>query len=335
MDEEGEDEDGKALKLKELDERYLHVSVQAAIGLAFIKLGLGNTPAKIADWRKLCTPKLRPSVDWTTATLPGINPFFEVYFFGGKTGNHPVEQHFSTFGNHVEDEQSEALKEALSVGAIHLAAGKVARCAPALRKRLKKGGEGEDPPADQRLKNDSDTRAQLQMRGQQLVAHIKRDVPAALENFRKDRELAWKMLQARELKVLSGNASEKRRRGRIRRVADPYGEQRMVIRGKAVQVCADLLEPAQVFACSHYAHMIGLLVPQDYDEMSCTPDPSDSELEEDSEPVQPPPKAHAEARWWSEAAGEGSFKIEEASEARDEARGRGEARGAPTPASPC
>ena len=49
-------------------------------------------------------PRLRESVDWTVSTLPAINPFFEVFFFGGKTGNLNVEQQFSTFGNHIEDE---------------------------------------------------------------------------------------------------------------------------------------------------------------------------------------------------------------------------------------
>ena len=215
----------------------MHASRYPEIRVAFLKLGLGDTTEKCADWMKLCMPRLRESVDWTTATLPAINPFFEVYFFGGKHSNLSVEQHFSTYGNHTEDQQSEALKEALTVGAIRLQPEKDARRSGELRKKPLEVAEGEEPPDDTRLKKDSDTRTQLQMRGQQLVSHLQRSADRpALGEFRKQRELAWLMLRTRELKVLSGKAVDLRAKGRAKRVSDPYGEQRSIIRGEAVQV---------------------------------------------------------------------------------------------------
>ena len=73
----------------------------------------GLTHARVMPaWLDLCDPSKRALIDWTPTTLPTLGCFMEAFFFGGLKTNYPLEQNFSTFGAHVEDEQDALLKEA-------------------------------------------------------------------------------------------------------------------------------------------------------------------------------------------------------------------------------
>ena len=73
------------------------------------------------DWRRLCAADAPRQSSGFWRSLDGLGRFFDAYLFGGLKDNYPLESIFSTFGEHIEDEQSAALKEALVIHTLALA----------------------------------------------------------------------------------------------------------------------------------------------------------------------------------------------------------------------
>jgi hypothetical protein len=176
---------GNNLKLQLAEMDALVVRDGGGIAAALVKDGLFNSAARKAEWVTLCDPVARAvpaAVFWSRGTLPQLCPWFESRFFGRHRTNYPLECTFSEYGQHVESAQAMELKEAVVRLTKMLRREKDARRAPEMRiaktsplakakyeaakaSRLAEGKSEE-------LERDADSRKQLVMRGEALLARM-------------------------------------------------------------------------------------------------------------------------------------------------------------------
>ena len=116
-----------------------------------------------------------------------------------------IESLFSTFGAHVHAEQSEGLKEALVRLAIELRAEKAERRSADLRQRPLKESLLAERGGSSELLEDSDSRPQLVMRGNQFLTRIQAlqadgaaTIMRVVRIFLLKRQADWDLLKVRE-----------------------------------------------------------------------------------------------------------------------------------------
>jgi len=207
--------------------------------------------AVLPEWKLLCDPTKRDrvKVDWTRATLPKIHvaPFLETRLGGGMSTNYKLEQNFSTFGAHVEDEQSAVFKEAITCHALALEPEHAERCVPDMRvpKKSKKAQEKYEKEKAARaaegkmeeLPHPDESRGQLVKRCKQLLGRIAqaREIidtvrpelrVGSVSEFQRRRDEQWELLYKREAKAMEGVMREKRTKGTHHRTTDPFGQVR-------------------------------------------------------------------------------------------------------------
>lgn len=255
------------LRTPQLDEiDKIAISEGGEIAACLAAEGLFNSPARQAEWVRMCSPEGRIELDWTRAMQPELAPWFESRFYGAHRCNYPLESTFSTFGGHVEDEQGGELKESIVCLADHLQHARAKRMLAEMRtpkvsaKAQEKyvaaaanraaAGEKED------LHRDSESRKQLLSRATTLLERmaVRAEVGAetvgtcdelggiSVADFRKRRNLQWDLLFKREAKALEAVMVAKREKGRAKRPTDPFGRVRATMKAR---LQASYLEAAE------------------------------------------------------------------------------------------
>lgn len=242
----------------------------AMIAATLASEGLFNSPARRADWKRLCSPEGRIDLDWSRQTLPELAPWFEARFFGGAKCNYPLEAGFSTVGQHVKNEQSSELKEAITNITMHNELDRKKRKHESMRvpKKSKKAKANYDIQRRSRadaeesedLKHDSENRKQLLSRAATLLERMvaaeekeARECPEiglTASAFRKRRNLEWDKLFKREACALEGEMRAKRAKGRAKLNTDGYGRVRTLMRKRRE---ASYLEKAEALAAAEKA----------------------------------------------------------------------------------
>ena len=169
------------------------------------------------DLRRLCATDAPRQRNGFWRSLDTLGHFFGAYIFGGLKDNFPLESIFATYGNHIEEEQSDALKEALVMHTLALAPERDMRRDASMRVTKKSDvararyeqqrAEREAAGKSEDLARSDDNRAQLVMHAQQLVHRIAAaaDVVACDElgrtaaQYGANRAAAWQLLVKRQL----------------------------------------------------------------------------------------------------------------------------------------
>jgi hypothetical protein len=171
---------------------------------------------------------------------PIFGPFFEAFFFGGLKTNYKLEQNFSVFGAHIQDEQSASLKEAIVFHNLQLQKEREARRSESFRVPKKSTAAQQQYAIDraarqaqgqsEELPSSDDNRLQLVTRANQLLermhntAHRLQSAKHVIDiKFQERRNKNWKMLYEREAAALEGIMRVKRRSGKHRMSTDPFG----------------------------------------------------------------------------------------------------------------
>ena len=241
---------GPTLVLQVAEVNRLMAPDGGRIAHALVKEGLFNSEPRRAEWVKLCAlPPARSKIDWTRKTLPELAPWFESRFFGAHRDNYPLEKHFSTYGQHIEEQQSADLKEAIVRTSLMLQAFREERCSEEMRvPKVSKAAQEkylEDKQSrmaegkSEQLVRDAVNRKQLRARARTLLERMKavkqeKEITACAEidksagKFASDRKVEWEKLYKREAKALEGELRTKRAKGRAKETQDPYARARKV-----------------------------------------------------------------------------------------------------------
>jgi hypothetical protein len=213
-------------------EHMMHGAKQASIKQCIKKHKL-DSAACIADWLKLADPAQRKHIDWTRATLPGVGPFFENKFFGGFHAQLVIEQLFSVYGQHINAEQSIALKEAIVAAVLRLADERGARTAEEMRATPLTPEARAKLPAAQahtgELGKNDESLAQLELMCEQMLKRMRATTAAdvaAGAAFTKKRKQRWELLGKHEQKAAGGAMAAMRAKGYAQLTTDPISSAR-------------------------------------------------------------------------------------------------------------
>ena len=209
-------------------EHMMHGAKQASIK-EYVKKHKLDSAACIADWLKLADPAQRKEIDWTRATLPGLGPFFENKFFGGFHAQLVIEQLFSVYGQHIQTEQSMALKEAIVAAVLRLAGERAERTAEGMRAKPLTPAKRAMLPAAQahtgELGKNDENLAQLELMCSQMLKRMRSTTAAdvaAGATFTAKRKARWELLAKHEQKAAAGAMAAKRAKGTAKLTTDTY-----------------------------------------------------------------------------------------------------------------